>query len=174
MSAPSEQLGERTRGNLYEAFVGEAKAHVRLLGFARKAAREGYPQIARLFRAIAAAEEVHATNHLRVLGEAVVKSTEENLAFSFERESTVNEVTYPQFIVEAEEEGARPAVVSFSHARDVEEGHARLYKKAIDHMLHDEGSEYYVCGVCGYTSDGALPEECPVCGARDEAFRKIQ
>jgi rubrerythrin len=173
VSAVSEQLGERTRGNLYEAFVGEAKAHVRLLGFARKAEEEGYAQIAKLFRAIAAAEEVHAANHLRVLGEAVVKSTEENLTFSFERESTVNEVTYPQFIVEAEEEGARPAVVSFSYARDVEEGHARLYKKAMDHMLQDEDTGYYVCLVCGYTSDGVLPEECPICGATNEAFTTV-
>ena len=173
MSAASEQLGERTRGNLYEAFVGEAKAHVRLLSFARKAEEEGYAQIAKLFRAIAAAEEVHAANHLRVLGEAVVKSTEENLAFSFERESTVNEVTYPQFIVEAEEEGARAAVVSFSYARDVEEGYARLYKKAMDHMLQDEDTGYYVWGVCGHTSDRVLPEECPICGATSEAFTTI-
>jgi rubrerythrin len=173
VSPASEQLGERTRGNLYEAFVGEAKAHVRLLGFARKAEEEGYPQMARLFRAIAAAEEVHAASHLRVLGEAVVKSTEENLAFSFERESTVNEVAYPQFIVEAEEEGARPAVVSFSYARDVEEGHAGLYKKAMDYMLQDEDTGCYVCGVCGHTSDRVLPEECPICGATSEAFTTI-
>jgi rubrerythrin len=164
----------KTQSNLYEAFVGEAKAHIRLLSFARRAEEEGYSQIATLFRAIAAAEEVHAANHLRVLGEAIVKSTEENLAFSFERETTVNEVTYPQFIREAEEVGEQAAVLSFSYARDVEEGHARLYKKAMEHMLQDEVSDYYVCGVCGYTSDGLLPDECPVCGAGKEAFRKIE
>ncbi len=171
--AASEKLAEQTRGNLYEAFVGEAKAHIRLLGFARKAEEEGYAQVAKLFRAIAAAEKVHAANHLRVLGEAVIRSTEENLAFSFERETTVNEVTYPQFIMEAEEEEARRAVVSFSYARDVEEGHARLYKNAMDHLLQGEDTDYYVCGVCGYTSDGVLPEECPICGATSEAFRRI-
>ena len=173
MAAASEGIGEKTRNDLYEAFVGEAKAHIRLLAFARKAEDEGYSQIAKLFRAIAAAEEVHAASHLRVLGEAILKSTEENLSFSFERETTVNEVTYPQFIVDAEEEGEQAATLSFTYARDVEEGHARLYKKAMDDMLQDQISDYYVCGVCGYTSDGLLPEECPVCGAKSEAFRRI-
>jgi rubrerythrin len=173
MMAGGEGMADKTRSNLYEAFVGEAKAHIRLLAFARKAEEEGHRQIARLFRAVAAAEEVHAASHLRVLGEAIVKSTEENLAFSFEKETTVNEATYPQFIMEAEDEGEKAAALSFSYARDVEEGHARLYKKAMEHMLQDEVSDYYVCGVCGYTSDGVLPEECPICGARSEEFRKI-
>lgn len=173
MTATHGELGAKTRNNLYDAFVGEAKAHVRLLAFSKRADTDGYPQIAKLFRAIAAAEEVHAGSHLRVLGEAVVKTTEENLAFSFERETTINEVTYPQLIREAEEESERAAAVSFTYARDVEEGHAALYKKAMQHLLQDESSDYYVCGVCGYTSDGTLPEECPVCGAESEAFTKI-
>ncbi len=173
MTSTGEARGEQTKSNLYEAFVGEAKAHIRLLAFARKAEEEGYSQIAKLFRAIATAEEVHAANHLRVLGEAIVKSTEENLLFSFEKETTVNEVTYPQFITQAEDEGEREALSSFSYARDVEEGHARLYKKAMEHMLQDEVSDYYVCGVCGYTADGVLPEECPICGAMREEFRRI-
>jgi rubrerythrin len=172
--APSgKQLGTKTRKHLYDAFVGEAKAHVRLLAFARRAEEEGYSQIAKLFRAIAAAEEVHAANHLRVAGEAIMGTTEENLAFSFERETTINEVTYPRLIREAEEEGEQAAVISFSYARDVEEGHARLYKEAMEHLLQDQDSDYYVCSVCGYTSDGVLPDECPVCGAQSEAFIKV-
>lgn len=167
-------MDEETGRNLYEAFVGEAKAHIRLLAFARKAEEEGFTQIAKLFRAIAAAEEVHAANHLRLLGEAIVKGTEENLSSSFEREKTINEVTYPQFIMAAGKAGEQGAVLSFSYARDVEGGHARLYKKAMEHMLQDEVSDYYVCGVCGYTSDGVLPEECPICGAESERFRKIE
>lgn len=163
-----------TRQNLYEAFVGEAKAHIRLLAFARKADEEMFTQIAKLLRAIAAAEEVHAANHLGVLGEAIVKDTEENLASSFERETTINEVTYPRFIAAAEKAREGAAVISFSYARDVEEGHARLYKTAMEHMLQDETSDYYVCGVCGYTSDGVLPEECPICRAKSERFRKIE
>jgi len=168
------KLGENTRGNLHDAFAGEAKAHIRLLAFARRAEEEGYAQIAKLFRAVATAEEVHAANHLRVLDEAITGITEENLAFSFERETTINEVTYPQFILEAEGEGERAAVQSFTYARDVEEGHARLYKKAMEHLLQDEPSDYYVCGVCGYTSDGVLPDQCPVCGAKSEAFIKVE
>jgi len=135
--------------------------------------KKGIARSPSFFRAIAAAEEVHAANHLRVLGEAIVKSTEDNLAFSFDKETTVNEVTYPQFIMEAEEESQQAAVSSLSYARDVEEAHARLYKKAMGHMLQDEVNDYYVCGVCGYTSDGVLPEECPICGAKSEEFRKI-
>jgi rubrerythrin len=173
VEAKDSDLGSKTRHNLYDAFVGEAKAHIRLLAFARKAEVEGYPQIGKLFRAIAAAEEVHAASHLRVLGEHVVKSTEENLAFSFERETTINEVTYPQLIKEAEQESERAAALSFTYARDVEEGHAALYKRAMDHLLQDESSDYYVCSVCGYTSDGTLPEKCPVCGASSEVFITI-
>ena len=167
-------LGEKTRGNLHHAFAGEAKAHIRLSTFAKKADDEGYPQLARLFRAIAEAEKIHAGNHLGVLGEAIVRSTEENLAFSFERETTINEVTYPRLIREAEEEGERAAVQSFAYARDVEEGHARLYKKAMEHLLQDESTDYYVCGVCGYTADGVLPDECPVCGAQSDLFRRVE
>jgi rubrerythrin len=173
VAAGGEELAVKTRSNLYQAFVGEAKAHIRLLAFARKAEEEGYSQIAKLFRAVAAAEEVHAANHLRVAGEAVIRSTEENLAFSFDRETTINEVTYPQLIREAEEEGEQAAAISFSYARDVEEVHARLYKKAMEHLLQDEESDYYVCSVCGYTSDRILPDECPVCGAQREEFFRV-
>ena len=92
---------------------------------------------------------------------------------STETETTINEVTYPLFISEAERQGEQAAVLSFSAVRDVEEGHARLYKKAMDHLLRDEVSEYYVCGICGYTSDGVLPDQCPICGAESDAFRRI-
>jgi rubrerythrin len=174
VSAKPREIGPRTRSNLYDAFVGEAKAHVRLMAFAKRADEEGYGQLARLFRAIATAEEVHAGSHLRVLGEAIVRSTEQNLEFSFQRETTINEVTYPELIREAEEEGEKAAIVSFTYARDVEEGHAGLYKKAMEHLLQDEVSDYYVCGVCGYTSDGVLPDQCPVCGAGSDAFTRIE
>ena len=167
-------MGDKTQRNLYEAFVGEAKAHRRLLAFARKAEEEGYPQVAKLFRAVSAAEGVHANNHLRLLGEAVVRDTQANLDFSFETEKTVNRVYYPQFIKEAEEEGNRAVALSFSQARDVEEGHAKLYEKALRHLLRDEDADYYVCRVCGYVSDGVLPEVCPVCGAKKELFYRIE
>ena len=166
-------MGEQTKRNLYEGFVGEAKAYHRLLAFARKAEQEDYPQIAKLFRAIAAAEGVHAGRHLRLLGEAVVRSTEENLQFSFEQETTVNQVYYPQFIRQAEEEGERAAALTFSQARDVEEGHARLYKRALNAMLGDETHDYYVCNVCGYIAEREAPDRCPICNAKRERFTQI-
>ena len=123
-----------TEENLKTAFVGEAKACLRLLGYAEKAEQEGYPQMARLFRAISAAEKIHALKHLRRM--KVIKSTEENLKAAFESETTVSENIYPDFIRVAEEEGQEAARVGFSHARDAESFHAKLYKNAIDHMKH--------------------------------------
>ena len=166
-------MDEKTRDNVYRAFVGEAKAYHRLLAFARRADEEGYPQIARLFRAVAAAEGVHAERHLRLMGEAVVKSTEENLQFSFESETTVNQVYYPRFIAEAEEEGDRAAALTFSQARDVEEEHAALYKRALGALLRDEDHDYYVCQVCGYVAERESPERCPICNAGRERFRLV-
>ena len=166
-------MGEKTHSNTYTAFVGEAKAHHRLLAFARKADEEGYPQVAKLFRAVADAEGVHTERHLRLLGEAVVKSTEENLQSSFERETTVNQVYYPQFIREAEEEGEQAAALTFSQARDVEEGHAALYKRALSAMLRDETHGYYVCQVCGYVAEREPPDRCPICNAKREKFRLV-
>jgi rubrerythrin len=166
-------MGEKTRKNVYDAFVGEAKAHHRLLAFARKAEEEGYPQIAKLFRAVATAEGVHAERHLRLMGEAVVQSTEANLQSSFERENTVNRVTYPKFIREAEEEGESLAAVTFGQARDVEERHAGLYKRALRAMLRDEAHDYYVCSVCGFIAERQAPDECPICGAKRVEFVQI-
>ena len=166
-------MSGKTEQNLYAAFVGEAKAHHRLLAFARKAEAEGYEQVAQLFRAVAAAEGVHAERHLRLLGETVVKSTEENLQYSFEQESTVNEVYYPAFIREAEEESDAAAAVTFKQARDVEEGHAALYKGALTAMLREETHDYYVCQVCGYVAERGAPDRCPVCNARRERFRAV-
>ncbi|MBN1178565.1 MAG: rubrerythrin family protein [Anaerolineae bacterium] len=163
-------MGEKTRSNVYEAFVGEAKAYHRLLAFARKADEEEYEQIAKLFRAIATAEGVHAERHLRLMGDAVVQGTEENLQSSFDRETSINEVYYPRFIREAEEEGERAAAVTFTHARDVEEGHAELYKRALSAMLRDEDYDYHVCRVCGYVAERDLPDQCPICGAKRERF----
>jgi rubrerythrin len=168
------ELGEKTRRNLYEAFVGEAKAHRRLLAFARQADEEGYPDVARLFRAVAYAEGVHADAHLRLLGETVVRTTEENLQSSFERESTVSGLTYPRFIAQAEAEGERRAAVVFSHARDAEEAHAALYKGAMGCMLREEPCAYHVCSVCGLVVEGSAPDECPICGARQEKFVRIE
>ncbi len=166
-------MGEKTSRNLHTAFAGEAKAYFRLLAYAEKARDEGLPQVAALFRAVAEAERVHAQRNLALLGEVVVRDSESNLRASFEREERASGVFYPQFIRDAEEEGDRPAAFSFSQARDVEDEHAALYKRALDHLLADTQPAYYVCQTCGYIVDGQVPEQCPVCGAGREEFRPV-
>jgi len=163
---------KKTMQNLKIAFVGEAKASLRLAGFAEKAQEEGYQQMAHLFRAIGAAEKVHALKHLRQLG--IIKSTEENLQYSFESETAVSENYYPEFIKIAEEEGDESARIGFSHARDAEGFHAKLYKNALDHMLDERETTYHVCSVCGYVHDGEPPDNCPVCNAPREKFDMIE
>ena len=168
------ETDDKTQQNLYEAFVGEAKAHRRLLAYARRADQEGYPDVARLFRAVAYAEGVHADASLRLLGETVVRSTEENLQASFERETTVSDITYPRFIQEANEEDRRWAARIFTYARDAEESHAALYKGAIGCMLREEACAYHVCDVCGLVVEGDAPRQCPICGAKREKFVLIE
>ncbi len=162
--------GMKTLENLKTGFVAESQAHQRDLAFALKAEQEELTQVARLFRAIAEAEGIHAFNHLRLLGG--VSDTQENLEAAFERENLASK-TYPEFIREANEEGNSSVATIFSFSRDVERVHAKLYKKALDHMMQNVDTTYYVCGVCGYVSDGELPDQCPVCGAPKEKFRTI-
>lgn len=166
-------MGGKTQENLYEAFVGEAKAHHRLLAFSRKAEQEGYDQVGKLFRAVAAAEAIHAERHLCLLGETVVRSSEENLRYSFEQETTVNQLHYPEFIREAEREGERAALVTFRQARDVEGRHAVLYKRALSAMLREEVHDYYVCRICGYVAERESPDQCPICSAGGDEFRLV-
>lgn len=161
-------MDDKLRSVLHQAFTGEAKAHLRLKVFAEKADEEGYPQLAKLFRVIAFSEELHGKRALRLLKE--IKSTEENLAESFESETKVAGVAYDAFIKLAEEQGDRASSLYFSQSRDVEEIHAKLYKEAMDHVLEERQTTYYVCDICGYVSDGVLPEECPICGAKKDRF----
>jgi rubrerythrin len=162
--------GTKTLKNLKTGFVAESQAHLRNLVFAMKAEQESYPQVARLFRAIAEAEAVHAFNHFRLLG--AVSGTQDNLESAFERENLAAS-TYPQFVREANEEGNASVATTFGYSRDVEKGHANLYKKALAHVMAAEETEYHVCQVCGYVADGALPDVCPICGAPREKFRKV-
>ncbi len=162
--------GTRTLKNLKVGFVAESQAHQRNMAFAIKAEQEGYPQIARLFRAIAEAEGIHAFNHLRMLGG--VDSTQVNLESAFERETLASN-TYPQFIREAEEEDNKNVATIFLYSRDVEREHARLYKRALENMIRETEIDYYVCGVCGYVSEGEPPGECPICSAPRDKFRKV-
>ena len=158
----------KVKDALHQAYAGEAKAGLRLKVFADKAEEEGYPQLARLFRVISASEEIHGVRCLRMLRD--IKGTEENLASSFESETKVAGVAYNDFIKLAAEEGDDPAVTVFSQARDVEETHAKLYKEAMSHLMEERETTYYVCQVCGFVSDGVLPDLCPICGADKEQF----
>jgi rubrerythrin len=165
-------MDEKLREAFHEAYTGEAKAALRLKVFAARAERDGYGPIAKLFRVIARSEEIHGERALRMLKE--IKGTEENLKESFESEERVAQVAYGHFIKLANEAGETPAALVFSQARDVEEGHAKLYKEAMNHLLEERETTYYVCGVCGYVSDGVLPEACPVCQASKERFIEFQ
>jgi rubrerythrin len=156
---------------LHRAYTGEAKAALRLRVYAEKAREEGYPQLAKLFEVISLSEELHGKRALRLLKE--IKETQENLADSFESETKVAGVAYDEFIRLAEKGGDQAASLFFSQSRDVEATHAELYKGAMGHLLKDLETIYYVCKACGYVDDGALSEECPICGAKKEQFVKF-
>ena len=164
-------MKERTANNVHEAFVGEAKAYQRLLMFAKKAENEELPQIAHLFRAVAAAEGVHSRRHFTLLES--VADTQTNLERAFQSENAVNGVHYLKMLQEAEQDGEETAALVFSQARDVEAEHANLYKRALDHLIAQRFTDYYVCTVCGHISEREPPERCPICGAAKSAFEKI-
>ncbi len=163
----------KTKENVYNAFIGEAKAYFRLLAYAQKADEEDLPQIALLFRAIAEAERVHATRQLNLVKDLIVNDTDTNLEASFQRERTVSENAYPEFLRIAEEEGEQAAAIAFSHARDAEGFHAKLYERAIMNVIKAQVKAYHVCQVCGYVTDKRIPKKCPVCGAPPEQFKTI-
>jgi len=162
----------KTQENLQEAFAGESQANRKYLAFSEKADREGYPQVAKLFRAAAAAETVHAHSHLRAM--AGIGTTEENLKAAVSGETFEFKEMYPAMIDAASEEGEKAAVRSFSYANDVEKVHAGLYQKALDSLNSPEEVDYYVCSVCGYTCENEPPELCPVCGSKAKAFSKVE
>jgi rubrerythrin len=166
-------MKQKTKDNVYKAFIGEAKAYFRLLAYAEKAEEEEVPQIALLFRAIAEAERVHATRQLNLIRDLIVKDTDTNLEKSFQREKSVSENEYPGFLKDAEEEGETAAALAFSHARDAEGFHAKLYERAIYHVIKDEVKSYHVCQVCGYVTEKKIPDKCPICGASKDKFKTI-
>ena len=164
----------KTDQNLMNAFAGESQANRKYLAFAKKAERDGFPQVARIFRAAAAAETVHAHAHLRVAGG--IKSTLENVKAAIEGEHYEFTKMYPEFIEDAKKEGNKAAERSFDYANHVEKVHHKLYSKAIKAV--EEGKDVpaakmFVCGVCGYTVEGKVPDKCPVCGVSHEKFSEI-
>ncbi|HEY9205542.1 MAG TPA: rubrerythrin family protein [Candidatus Methanoperedens sp.] len=161
-----------TQDNLKEAFAGESQANRKYLAFAEKADQEGYGQVAKLFRAAAAAETVHALNHLRVMG--AVGKTPDNLKGAIAGETAEFRDMYPKFIEEAKKDKASDAVtLSLDVANKVEKIHAGLYKQALDNLGNNRETDYYVCSICGNTVENGAPERCPICNAPKEMFRKI-
>jgi len=163
----------KTNENLKSAFAGESQANRRYLAYARKAEEEGLQQIAKLFRATAEAETVHALNHLRVMGE--IKPTTENLQTAVSGETFEFKTMYPQYLTEAKSEGNQQATWSFDVANKVEQIHANMFSKAIETLKIGKkpaSVDYFVCSVCGNTVEGEAPEKCPVCGAPRTKFFK--
>ncbi len=162
-----------TNENLKNAFAGESQANRRYAAFARKADEEGFPQIAKLFRAAAEAEAIHALNHLKIMGE--LKETAANLDAALSGETFEFKEMYPKYLEIAKHEGNKLAAWSFDVANKVEQIHANLYAKAIEALKNNKAlaeTDYYVCSVCGNTVEGSPPERCPICGAPKNRFNK--
>jgi rubrerythrin len=164
----------KTTDDLKAAFAGESQASRKYLSFAKKADEEGLAQIARLFRAASLAETIHAHNHLKAL--EGIQSTAQNLQVAIEGENYEVSSMYPDFIKDAEEEGAKKALRSFNWAMEVEKVHEGLYRKALAALEAQEAqaeTDYYVCPLCGYTHEGPLEGRCPVCNTPGEKFERV-
>jgi rubrerythrin len=164
-----------TKGNLQEAFAGESQANRKYLFFSEKADAAGNKQVARLFRAAAESETVHARNHLRVMGE--IKTDIENLGAAIGGEHYEFTTMYPGFIDQAKKENNKAAAGSFDLANRVEQIHHRLFQAALKNLESSQSfkdAPYYVCQVCGNTVEGEAPERCPVCGAPRSRFKKVE
>ncbi len=162
----------KTAKDLADSFAGESQANRKYLAFAKKADDDGYPQAAKLFRAAADAETIHAHSHLRAM--KGINSTEGNLKAAVSGETFEFRDMYPQMIEDAKEENSDAARISFTYANKVEEIHAALYQKYLDNLGNNTDTAIFVCQVCGNTVEGAAPEICPICGNPKEMFNEIK
>jgi rubrerythrin len=176
---------EMTEGNLRSAFAGESQANMRYTIYAKKATQEGYPNVARLFTAIAFAEQAHASNHYRnikskgdsmTVSKAVfgARTTSESLQAGINGETfEINEM-YPAYLVIAKSQGEKGAEISFTWALEAEKIHAGLYQKAkqaVDGGKDVDLGPVQICETCGYTVEGEAPERCPICNALKDRFK---
>jgi rubrerythrin len=164
----------KTENNLQEAFGGESKANRRYMFYAEKAEKDGYPQVAKLFRAVAEAETVHARNHLNAMD--AIGTTKDNLMAASIGEHQEFTGMYPLFIEVAEEERNDRADRSFALANAVEKIHHGYFEAALKDIKagkKPEDATYYVCQVCGNTVTGSVPDKCSICGSASRAFKKI-
>jgi len=162
---------EKSIQNLKAAFAGESQANRKYLAFAEKAEKDGYPQVARLFRAAAEAETVHAHNHLKAL--KAINNTADNLKEAIAGETAEFREMYPGMIAAAQAEGHKEALRSFEFANEVEKVHAQLFEKALANLEKKEMVDVFICTVCGHTVEGEPPDQCPVCKALKKFFKKI-
>jgi len=163
-----------TQENLMAAFAGESQANRKYLAFAKKAEQEGKNNLAKLFRATAEGETVHALNHLNVAGG--VKTSEENLQAAISGETYEFETMYPEFLQTAEAESNGPAKITFGGAMKVEMEHQGFYSAALEKVATGtdiDETKYFVCQVCGHLHEIEAPEKCPVCGAPQDKFKEI-
>jgi len=160
-----------TQENQKAAFAGESQAHMKYLAFAAKAEKEGFANVARLFKAVSYAEQVHATHHLRILDG--VGKTADNLGAAVGGETFEVEEMYPAFTAVAELQEEKAAVRANNWAMEAEKVHAKMYtaaKSAVDGGNDAELGHIHVCSSCGWTGEGEAPDECPLCGAKKEKF----
>ncbi|BBD09104.1 rubrerythrin family protein [Desulfovibrio ferrophilus] len=158
----------KTEKNLKDAFAGESQANRKYLAFAAQAEKEGLATVAKLFRATAEAETIHAHNHLKALG--AVGTTAENLQAAISGETFEFETMYPPMLEEAIAEGNKKAERAFRLANDAEKIHADLYQKYLDGLDAKADAEFYLCTVCGYIHENDAPDSCPICKAAAKAF----
>lgn len=161
-----------TDENLKKAFAGEAQANRKYLAFAARADEEGYPQIAKLFRAAAEGETIHALTYLKEMGGA--GTTAENLEAAIKGETEEFSDMYPSMVTHAKEEDRDNVATLFNWALAVEKEHAAAYNEAKEKMKDLPETDYYVCGGCGHLAVGEAPEVCPVCGAPKSKFKKVE
>ena len=161
-----------TQKNLMDAFAGESQANRKYLAYADKADKEGFTQVAMLFRAAAHAETIHAHAHLRLAGK--IHNTLENLQDAINGETYEFTKMYPEMIKDAEVEGNNAAASYMKWVNTVEEVHSNLYQKALNAKGEIPAVDYYVCTVCGYTHEGPHNDKCPVCNAAPKAFQRVE
>jgi rubrerythrin len=178
-------MHDMTAANLRSAYGGESMAHMRYIAWAAKAEKEGFPNVARLFRAVSFAEEVHATKHFLQLaktpGDFGVNAgavfgngtTSENLVGAIAGETFEIEEMYPAYIAVAENQKEKGAVQTFTWAVTAEKAHAEFYrrsKKAVDGGKDIKLETIHVCANCGWTLEGDAPDTCPVCNVKKKFF----
>ncbi|MBN1637864.1 MAG: rubrerythrin family protein [Ignavibacteriales bacterium] len=167
-------MRKMTENSLHEAFAGESMAHMKYEAFSKVADKEGYKNIARLFKAIAYAELVHANNHARNLG--IIKTTVENLQTGIDGENFEIEEMYPAYDAIAKLQGEKGAEKSFFFAIEAEKIHSEMYKEAKQNVEAGKDPDYkdiYICDVCGYTHIGEFEGKCPICNAPKDRFTKF-